>query len=311
MVAKYDVDGQRYDWYGNFEAAITMAHHVFRSWSSNDFAESAKITVNQIFKGSDRIPADQSSTLTFSGTSPQVELERGGHGAFALPSKGDPKNGDPYHYDNADFYGGDGIVYFPGTVAEIPSGGDDRHVYYRLLPINDLWDRRHDYDETFSDYSVFKSDKGGCGLACTTDGARAPWGMYHKLTDDKFKGWWFELPAELFEHAVSGQIVDSTYGYRSVGKSWESYHDYEPNLNHQIGWANPGASSISISLERVILGSGDRLEFSDSTRTIGVLGNSPYGIFSGGVVVMSSDRVSIKFVSDSAGEAEGFYITIS
>jgi hypothetical protein len=77
---------------------------------------------------------------------------------------------------------GDGIVYYPSTVAETPAGADDRDVRYRLIDIfapGGLWSRR-DTASLFAGLGTFAGDDSGdCGAGtfdCGINSANAPWG---------------------------------------------------------------------------------------------------------------------------------------
>ncbi|GIF78145.1 hypothetical protein [Asanoa siamensis] len=93
--------------------------------------------------------------------------ERGGHGLKAYPQ---------YAID------GDGLVYYPSTVAEVPSNGNDRDVRYKLVDMfapGGLWAQRANAN-LFASLGTFAGDtSGGCGSGtwgCSTNSANAPWG---------------------------------------------------------------------------------------------------------------------------------------
>jgi hypothetical protein len=75
-------------------------------------------------------------------------------------------------WDGRDFPGGDGVVYHPSrTASEVPSGGNDRAVAYRLVDVfapGGLWEQRSN-PETFAVFGVFRGDNG------KSDAAHAPW----------------------------------------------------------------------------------------------------------------------------------------
>ncbi|BCJ48763.1 hypothetical protein Asp14428_02380 [Actinoplanes sp. NBRC 14428] len=98
---------------------------------------------------------------------PVTAQERGGHGLKAYPQ---------YTID------GDGVVYYPSTTAETPSGTNDRDVQYALVDIfaaGGLWAER-DNANLFAGLGTFAGDtSGGCGVgtfSCGTNSANAPWG---------------------------------------------------------------------------------------------------------------------------------------
>jgi hypothetical protein len=77
---------------------------------------------------------------------------------------------------------GDGIVYYPSTVAESPSGANDRDVRYRLVDVfaaGGLWAQREN-SNLFAALGTFAGDaSGGCGTgtwSCGVNSANAPWG---------------------------------------------------------------------------------------------------------------------------------------
>ncbi|WP_232533687.1 hypothetical protein [Plantactinospora sp. KBS50] len=77
---------------------------------------------------------------------------------------------------------GDGLVYYPSTVAETPEHADDRDVRYRLIDIfapDGLWAQRANAD-LFASLGTFAGDTSGdCGVgtwSCSTNSANAPWG---------------------------------------------------------------------------------------------------------------------------------------
>jgi hypothetical protein len=77
---------------------------------------------------------------------------------------------------------GDGLVYYPSTVAETPGSADDRNVRYRLLDIfasGGLWAQRANA-ALFVNLGTFAGDaSGGCGSGtwdCPSNSANSPWG---------------------------------------------------------------------------------------------------------------------------------------
>jgi hypothetical protein len=136
--------------YGTFEAMVTVAHSDFYSYTppGSPFTEGAEdidgTVVMESHDGADR---------------PSTFQEAKGHGLYRW--KGD------------DFPGGDGVVYRPSRGAgEVPSGGDDRSVGYRLVDTfaeGGLWQRRND-SATFASWGTFAGDDGN------DNAANAPWG---------------------------------------------------------------------------------------------------------------------------------------
>ncbi|WP_222423727.1 hypothetical protein [Lysobacter antibioticus] len=149
--------------YGRLKAAVTVAHTDFFSYvpAGSDWTGNAENVDGTL------------SFLAHQGLPhPVTAQEAKGHGLKAWPA-----------YDIR----GDGVIYYPSSsVAEVPSGPDDRHVQYKLIDIFEpggLWEQRNN-TWLFSGYGNFAGDKsGGCGsgaIGCTANAANAPWGW-----DDK------------------------------------------------------------------------------------------------------------------------------
>jgi hypothetical protein len=107
---------------------------------------------------------------------PKTFQEAQGHGLTALPPA----------WQN--FAGGDGVIYFPGSLGEVPTSGNDRDVQYELIdlfaPIG-LWElQRQEINAgslTFETWGTLNGDEtGDCGehgnATCASDKANAPWG---------------------------------------------------------------------------------------------------------------------------------------
>jgi len=140
--------------YGQFLAMITVAHWDFYSYK----------------KGDVQFHDDHH---------PIVYVEAKGHGVFGKKSDTYQKQYYPHWPDELlpvwtdDFPSGDGVIYYPADEnqeAEEPEAGNDRHVLYQLKSIDELWNRRGDYDETFASFGTFKGDTYG------QNKANAPWG---------------------------------------------------------------------------------------------------------------------------------------
>jgi len=146
--------------YGVLRAAVTVAHSDFYSyvpggstWSGGRENVDGTLQLH-------RSPHDGFAH-------PATAQERGGHGLKAYPQ---------YAID------GDGIVYYPSTVAETPSSGNDRDVRYQLVDIfasGGLWAQRTN-SALFAALGTFAGDTSGdCGVGtfgCSTNSANAPWG---------------------------------------------------------------------------------------------------------------------------------------
>lgn len=133
--------------YGVLESMVTVAHSDFYSYTppgspyTNGRESIDGTIVLQNFGGVNR---------------PTTFQEAKGHGI--------------YRWNGADI--GDGVVYFPTGAGEVPSGGNDRSVGYRLVNVfasNGLWAHRND-TLTFAGWGTFRGDNGA------DNAANAPWG---------------------------------------------------------------------------------------------------------------------------------------
>ena len=121
--------------FGRLEAVITVAHSDFYSY----VAPGSTFT-------SGRESVD--GTLRLQGTRFTTRQEAKGHGLYA--------------WNGAEFPGGDGVVYVPSTTGEVPSGGNDRSVGYRLVDTfaaGGLWAQRSS-SATFASWGTFRGDNG-------------------------------------------------------------------------------------------------------------------------------------------------------
>ncbi|MEU7826319.1 hypothetical protein [Catellatospora sp. NPDC049133] len=146
--------------YGVLRAAVTVAHTDFFSYTPSGSTWS-------------------SGRESVDGT---LQLQSSPHDGFAHPvtaqeAKGHGLKAYPQYSIN-----GDGIVYYPSTVAETPSSGDDRDVRYQLIDIfaaGGLWAQRANTSLFASAGTFAGDDSGDCGAGtydCTTNSANAPWG---------------------------------------------------------------------------------------------------------------------------------------
>jgi hypothetical protein len=137
--------------YGVLEGAVTVAHTDFYSYTP---AGSPYTNGRETIDGTLR-------TATWNGAAHPVTFQEAkGHGCYA--------------WNGSTFPGGDGIVYYPSATgaSEVPSGGNDRSVAYRLVGIFDtggLWAHRSD-TTTFASWGTFRGDDG------KDNSANAPWG---------------------------------------------------------------------------------------------------------------------------------------
>ncbi len=146
--------------YGVLRAAITVAHTDFYSYTPSG---STWTSGRESVDGTLRLQSSPHDAFTH----PVTAQEAKGHGLKAHPQ-----------YD----INGDGIVYYPATVAETPGSGNDRDVRYQLIDIfaaGGLWAQRA-VTSLFASLGTFAGDDSGdCGAGtydCTTNSANAPWG---------------------------------------------------------------------------------------------------------------------------------------
>ena len=148
-------DGSRY---GTLRAAITVAHNDFYSY----------VPPSSNWRSGREDIDGQLSLRPFSGELHPVTAQQAeGHGLKAWP-----------YYAIKE----DGVVYYPSlTVAEAPSGPNDRHVRYQLhdvLEPGGLWEGRRE-PQLFARDGVFAGNgSDGCGrgvLLCRNDAAHTMW----------------------------------------------------------------------------------------------------------------------------------------
>jgi hypothetical protein len=146
--------------YGVLRSAVTVAHASFYSYTP---AGSTWTSGRETVDGTLRLQSSPHDAFQHPVTAQQAQ----GHGLKAHPQYA---------------INGDGIVYYPATRGETPSGPDDRDVRYELIDIfaaGGLWAQR-DNTALFAHLGTFSGDtSGGCGTgtySCGTDSANAPWG---------------------------------------------------------------------------------------------------------------------------------------
>jgi hypothetical protein len=178
--------------YGALEAAVTVAHSDFFSYVP---AGSPFTSGRESVDGTLRTAAWEGSAH------PVTFQEAKGHGCNA--------------WNGGSFPGNDGVVYFPADTAEVPSGGNDRSVPYRLVDTfatGGLWAHRSD-GATFASFGTFRGDDG------QDNAANAPWGWDdHDDGSDLPRGLLATDPARLVAAYFNGEGTFSlTYtrnGYR-------------------------------------------------------------------------------------------------
>ncbi|MFK3979703.1 hypothetical protein ACI2K4_04910 [Micromonospora sp. NPDC050397] len=146
--------------YGVLRSAVTVAHSDFYSYTP---AGSTWSGGRESVDGTLQLQSSPHDSFLH----PVTAQEAQGHGLKAYPQ---------YNIN------GDGIVYYPSTVAETPSNGDDRDVRYQLVDIftaGGLWAQRAN-SSLFANLGTFAGDDSGdCGTGtwdCSTNSANAPWG---------------------------------------------------------------------------------------------------------------------------------------
>lgn len=183
--------------YGVLRAAVTVAHSDFFSYTP---------TGSTWTSGRESVDG----TLQFQ-TSPHDGLA---HPVTAQEAKGHGLKAYPYYKIN-----GDGLVYYPSTVAETPSHADDRDVRYRLIDIfatGGLWAQRANAN-LFAHLGTFAGDASGdCGSgtwSCPSNSANAPWG-WDDRDDLPGRGQIASDPAKLsVEYFTIPGGVSRTYTY--------------------------------------------------------------------------------------------------
>ncbi|MBE1487142.1 hypothetical protein [Plantactinospora soyae] len=146
--------------YGVLRSAVSVAHSNFYSYTP---AGSTWSGGRENVDGTLQLQASPHDSFLH----PVTAQEAQGHGLKAYPQ---------YTIN------GDGLVYYPSTVAETPSDGNDRDVRYQLVDIlgsGGLWAQRANVN-LFANLGTFAGDDtGDCGVGtydCSTNSANAPWG---------------------------------------------------------------------------------------------------------------------------------------
>ena len=165
--------------YGRLEAVVTVAHSDFYSFTP---AGSPYTNGRETIDG----PV---LTQTFDGVAhPTTRQEAKGHGAKC--------------WDGNGFPGGDGVVYYPTGTGEVPAGGNDRSVGYRLVDVfapGGLWARRYDA-QTYASFGTFRGDNG------QDNAANTPWGWDdHNDGGDLPRGLLATDPAKLVNAYFAGK----------------------------------------------------------------------------------------------------------
>lgn len=180
--------------YGKVEGMITVFHTDFFSFTP---------TGSPYTNGHETIDGKVSFEVDNGISRMKTVQEAKGHGLKAWP----------YASDFNGAQNQDGIVYYPtlGTPT-YPSSGNDRHVYYRLvdiqqaggmfdLAINDAL-QPPAQATTYASWGTFRGDEsGGCGSglkSCSTNSANTPWGWDDGNDGASYRGEFALDPAHLF-----------------------------------------------------------------------------------------------------------------
>jgi hypothetical protein len=136
--------------FGRLEAMVTVAHNDFYSY----------VPAGSTFvSGRESVDGTLLTQDVAGLPHPTTRQEAKGHGVFG--------------WNGANFPGNDRVIYLPSaSAAEVPSGGNDRSVAYRLADVfaaDGLWARRSD-PVTFAGPGTFRGDNGA------DNAANAPWG---------------------------------------------------------------------------------------------------------------------------------------
>ncbi|WP_203920349.1 glycosyl hydrolase family 18 protein [Rugosimonospora africana] len=216
--------------HGTFKAAITVAHSNFYSWvpEGSDFSSGAEDVDGAI--------ATTSSPHDDGHQRPWTAQQASTHAAWAMGAtrKPSPDLGDQYR-------NGDGILYYPGTTAEVPDGPNDRDVQYTLTDIfapGGMWDSRN-LTTLFATPNNFAGDDSGnpygaaCGEGavagpadgdCATDAANPAW-AWDDADDLPGKGYLATNPADLVYNYFNwpGKPASADLDY-----TWNAYNGVTP-----------------------------------------------------------------------------------
>lgn len=131
------------------------------------------------------------------------------------------------------FPGGDGVLYFPTGVGQVPVSGDDRRGAYELVDIVTLWELRND-DSIFTTETTGTGGKflGDDGAANT---ASPPWRWADPDRPDTGPGVLFLDPA-LWMNVVHDGAVPWPMKY--VARSYDLAGE-APSLNANFDWSMP------------------------------------------------------------------------
>jgi lysophospholipase L1-like esterase len=153
--------------HGMLQAAITVAHKDFYSYLPDNS------TFSSWGENVDGLITTKGDPHDDGHQRPWTAQQASTHAAwsFGATRQPSPDLGDQYR-------NGDGIMYYPGTTAEVPDGPNDRDVQYTLTDIfapGGMWDSRN-LTTLFATSTKFAGDDGGnpYGAACGEGGVAGP-----------------------------------------------------------------------------------------------------------------------------------------
>jgi len=190
--------------WGQFLCMVTRAHQNFYQYKDNDQIPSSEISGGHEDLDGDvefETVAEYESSFSFdSHEHPIIYIESKGHAVYGSE-----------RWEIEGFPGGNGVKYFPKGISEEPSSGNDRDVSYKLIGINDLWQKRFETygsGETFGSFVALDGDTYG------VDKALAPWGWDDNDDGATFTGEIFYNPVDLVNtHFNNLGIYEYTYTY--------------------------------------------------------------------------------------------------
>jgi len=199
--------------YGVLRGVVTVAHSDFYSYTPGGSTWT-------------------SGGETVDGT---VQLQSSPHDAFAHPATAQEAKGHGLKAYPQYTINGDGIVYFPSTVGETPSSGNDRDVQYQLIDMfaaDGLWAQRANAG-LFASLGTFAGDDSGdCGQGtwdCGINSANAPWGWDDgndvpargEIATDpaKLSAAYFTIPGSLSRSYTYNPYSSAAEALRQAGKT--------------------------------------------------------------------------------------------
>ncbi|GAB3837450.1 hypothetical protein GCM10028799_76610 [Kribbella italica] len=216
--------------HGTLKAVITVSHKDFYSWlpDGSDFSSGDE-------DGDGRI-AMKASPYGDGHERPWTGQQAGSHAAFAMGAIRQPSPDLGDQYDN-----GDGVLYNPGSTAEVPEGPNDRDVQYAPTDVfapGGMWENR-DLTTLFATPKNFAGDDGGnpngaiCGEGgvvgpadgeCHTDAANPGW-AWDDANDLPGQGYLATNPAELVHNYFNwpGKPTSADLDY-----TWNAYNGITP-----------------------------------------------------------------------------------